>query len=498
MTVDADGNRASISLAGVYTLYYQYTQRQQMSLVSTSTAAYYGFTYDLNGNMTKQQDKLQGLDSTSFAYDALDRVTLCTQTGANDVSFAWSHYDYDLNNNIQDTYRDEQAGKGERFGYDYANQLSSAVYNADNVQTPNPTNYDRSVSYTCDALNRTSMNDNGAVTNYTPNGLNQLTAVTGMQSTYDQNFNQKKINGWVYTYDAARRVGNAANSATGHSTQFSYDGLNRCVQRVTDGVTTLITYDGWKPIAEWDGNGALVAWNIYGPDPDQILMRYRASDASYLHYHADQFGSVKFLLNSANTGIEKYTYDAFGAPKITDWAGNVRSDSAYGNRFMFTGREYLSTIGIYDYRNRMYSPLLGRFLQNDPLRFDAGDNNLYRYVGHNPVNKTDSSGLRCDPDSGICEDDGASWYPKEDWWEAWLVQWLWNRLFPPAAPKPPPIPEPPVGPYQPPPTVQGPGGGIFDGNGNPLPDGTGTWGGTYMPGTLLQRLSDDAPSKNPF
>ena len=392
MTVDVDGNRASISLAGVYTLYYQYTQRQQMSLVSTSTAAYYGFTYDLNGNMTKQQDKVQGLDSTNFTYDALDRVTLCTQTGANDVSFATSHYDYDLNNNIQDTYRDEQAGKGERFGYDYANQLTSAVYNADNVQTPNPTNYDRSVSYTCDALNRTSMNDNGAVTNYTPNGLNQLTAVTGMASTYDQNFNQKKINGWVYTYDAARRVGDATNSTTGHSIQFSYDGLNRCVKRVTDGVTTLITYDGWKPIAEWDTAGTRTAWNMYGPGPDQILMRYRASDASYLHYHADQFGSVKFLLNSANTGIEKYTYDAFGAPKITDWAGNVRTDSAYGNRFMFTGREYLSTIGIYDYRNRMYSPLLGRFLQTDPLGFDAGDNNLYRYCGNNPVNLSDPDG----------------------------------------------------------------------------------------------------------
>ena len=35
--------------------------------------------------MTKQQDKVQGLDSTNFTYDALDRVTLCTQTGANDV-----------------------------------------------------------------------------------------------------------------------------------------------------------------------------------------------------------------------------------------------------------------------------------------------------------------------------------------------------------------------------------------------------------------------------
>ncbi len=249
------------------------------------------------------------------------------------------------------------------------------------------------------------MNDNGAVTSYTPNGLNQLTAVTGMASTYDQNFNQKKINGWVYTYDAARRIGDATNSTTGHSIQFSYDGLNRCVKRVTDGVTSLITYDGWKPIAEWDTDGTRTAWNMYGPGPDQILMRYRASDASYLHYHADQFGSVKFLLNSANTGIEKYTYDAFGAPKITDWAGNVRTDSAYGNRFMFTGREYLSTIGIYDYRNRMYSPLLGRFLQNDPLGFDAGDNNLYRYCGNNPTNASDPDGT-----DAIAQHDGGYIY----------------------------------------------------------------------------------------
>ena len=77
--------------------------------------------------------------------------------------------------------------------------------------------------------------------------------------------------------------------------------------------------------------------------------------------------------------LEKYTYDAFGTPKITDASGNVLAESAWDNRFMFTGREYLSTIGIYDYRNRMYSPLIGRFLQNDPLGFNAGDNNIYRY-----------------------------------------------------------------------------------------------------------------------
>ncbi len=377
--VDVDGNRTSLSLAGAYTLYYDYTQRQQLFHIrnnpTVGVGQWFGYTYDLNGNVTKRQDLVQGLDSTTFTYDALDRVTICGQTGANDVNFATSHYDYDLNNNIQDTYRDEQAGKGERFGYDYANQLTSTVYNADNVQTPNPTNWDRTVSYTCDALNRTSMNDNGAITNYMPNGLNQLTNVSGQASQYDSNFNQKKLGSWNYTYDAARRLTNATNISTGQTVLFYYDGLNRCVKRITDSVIKHITYDGWKPIAEWGGNGALVAWNVYGPGPDEVLMRYAPNlfPGVYLHYHADQFGSVKFILGTSNALLEKYTYDAFGSPKITDASGNVLTDSAYKNRFMFTGREYLSTIGIYDYRNRTYSPLLGRFLQVDPIGFDAGD-----------------------------------------------------------------------------------------------------------------------------
>jgi hypothetical protein len=34
-----------------------------------------------------------------------------------------------------------------------------------------------------------------------------------------------------------------------------------------------------------------------------------------------------------------------------------------------------------------------RFLQEDPVWFDAGDLNVYRYTGNNPVNATDPSGM---------------------------------------------------------------------------------------------------------
>jgi RHS repeat-associated protein len=37
----------------------------------------------------------------------------------------------------------------------------------------------------------------------------------------------------------------------------------------------------------------------------------------------------------------------------------------------------------------MFDPTIGRWLEMDPIEFDAGDANLYRYGGNNPKNATD-------------------------------------------------------------------------------------------------------------
>ena len=60
---------------------------------------------------------------------------------------------------------------------------------------------------------------------------------------------------------------------------------------------------------------------------------------------------------------------------------------------MFQGREWIGELGIYDYRHRYYQPALGRFLQSDPTGFDAGDMNLFRYCGDDPVDRSDPMGL---------------------------------------------------------------------------------------------------------
>jgi len=53
-----------------------------------------------------------------------------------------------------------------------------------------------------------------------------------------------------------------------------------------------------------------------------------------------------------------------------------------------------SELGLMLYRNRYYSTGLGRFINRDPIGYNAGDVNLYRYVGNMPGIWVDPLGLQ--------------------------------------------------------------------------------------------------------
>ena len=282
--------------------------------------------------------------------------------------------------------------KGERFNYDTASHLGTVVYNADQVWTGSPQNWTLRRDYYRGSgfLNWTSVNDNGTMaTAFESNDLNQYTRVNGQSVGYDGNFNVANYDGASLSYNANNQLMQAEKG--GKTVQFVYDGLGRCVWRAVNGAQTLLTYDEWNPILEWDGAGNFRA-NVYGARADEILFRWDSVSGGTI-YKQDWHGNIVALLDGNGNLVEKYTYDAFGVPTITDGGGNARTQTAIGNRFMFQGREWIPELGIYDYRHRMYQPQLGRFLQTDPTGFDAGDMNLFRYCGDDPVDRSDPTGL---------------------------------------------------------------------------------------------------------
>jgi RHS repeat-associated protein len=309
-----------------------------------------------------------------------------------------------------------ETGTGNRYGYDAEGQLTAASYRAATPEET-PSGALRTDSFTYDELgNRTGANrvaSRGQV-NFTrrDNGLNQYLNWTPSAIYYDDNFGSPYVSpgngvmmaeGWITaSFNALNQPMAIWSPAYGSNfLWFGFDPLGRCVKRwigtvtgvpVGSNPTTYFYYDGWNMVQE--GSSATVADRSYvhGGRVDEIV----ASKVGGLWYnhHYDAQGNCIMLTAGMPPGAiqEQYDYDAFGFPYFYNPNGNALL-SLPRTRFLFTGREWLSDLRIYDYRARQYQPELGRFLQPDPQEFGAGDYNLYRYCHNDPVNKTDPLGL---------------------------------------------------------------------------------------------------------
>ena len=205
----------------------------------------------------------------------------------------------------------------------------------------------------------------------------------------------KLRNGWSHSYDARGRV------TTRH-----------------DGSVTQTLREGWNLIEEWselgsrDIDGKAVRpsergrasqhrpdWSIQrcylqGANQNEMVVAFDGGVYSNQWYWQDGRGNTSHITGDNAYLLERYTYDLSGAPKFYDEWGNERfGGSVYDTRFLFAGSQYQPETGLYDMRNRFYSPTLNRFLQTDPIGFAGDALNLYRYCGDDPVDRSDPMGL---------------------------------------------------------------------------------------------------------
>ena len=92
-------------------------------------------------------------------------------------------------------------------------------------------------------------------------------------------------------------------------------------------------------------------------------------------------------------------------------------------RYTYAGYQTDTTTGLYYANARYYNPATGTWTSQDPLGFDAGDSNLYRYVNNGPTNGTDPSGQQYFLLRGIRTDEDAR---KVELWIAQLQSKIGN------------------------------------------------------------------------
>jgi RHS repeat-associated protein len=140
--------------------------------------------------------------------------------------------------------------------------------------------------------------------------------------------------------------------------------------------------DFCRPLRDADKNtGGKVLLDYMYLSPFSCPLVDDATGGLRLHRTYDSFGNI---IDETHYGADEYGYSytvGESDPEYVDLA------------FAYTGRLLDKATGLQNNLNRWYDASIGRWLSEDPIGFNAGDANLYRYVGNGPVNARDPSGL---------------------------------------------------------------------------------------------------------
>jgi len=394
-----------------------------------------GFAYDANGFLTNAT-AASGV-SSAYAADAhgrLKTISVARQQPAE--SILRLDYSYTPQGNVSCISGASGGPPFElRYGYDWANRLTSAqVLKPSGIST---------VGYQYDgAGNRTSetWSGSGAVQyRYDPgNYLKTRGAANYAWGPYGQLIS--KTEGAVttqYGYNAQRLM-NAVKVDGAATANYEYDALGRRVKAVEGGTTIVtlhsgndIVYEARKTLKQTQ-QGSIGAMAIGDPgippgeriepvpdpgDPpppppwlppppppppppapeyDVTVTCYLALNGKYLakivrensdpaqtyFLHADMVGSIRAITDSAGEVVARFEYEPFGL-----LAMSTGSMAAGAHRF--TGKPEDEATELYYFGARYYDPEVGRFISRDPAKDGL---NWYVYCLNSPLRYIDPDG----------------------------------------------------------------------------------------------------------
>ena len=397
---------------------YQYDSFNRLVSVNDAVGAT-AFAYDAGSRLTSLDGPWDN-DTLTYQYDALNRaVGIQPQAGqsltrafddlgrlqqvqAGSANFAYT-YTSAISPLVQQLTR--PSGAVTQYQYDSLNRLVAL----ENRQSSGQVITTHALTYNDqDQVSGETLSTDPAmggftqgVTGYAYNNVNQLLYTEDPNHTfgYDPAGNMtsgRTPEGYAYTaaFDGENRLRSIVytdNQGVAHKREFvyAYNGFLAILRTYTGTQLTeelRMVRNGFLPLQERNAANAIVreyAWgaNLGGGIGGLLAMRAASQDYAYLY---DTRGNVDAVIDSTQTAVASYRYDAFGRV--------MAKSGALDQSFQFSTKRYLADVGLNYYGYRFYSSAIGRWMSRDPLGEEGGIN-LYGFVLNDPVNGIDPFGL---------------------------------------------------------------------------------------------------------
>ncbi len=339
-------------------------------LDSISDAASIGpiveYNYDHGDRVISRE--YQNGTKTSYTYNANDWITELVHTKSDNSLIAGFGHGYDAEGNKIYEQKQHDSGRSEAYQYDDFYRLID--YKVGNLMGSTIALPLTQTQYDLDKLG----NWDKKIKNGTPeirehNSVNAITKIDAIPILNDNNGNLTQDERFRYGYDEENRLIKVIRRSDSLVVgQYRYDALSRRISKIaSSGEETRYLYDDARIIEEQNASNVTLATYVYGNYIDEVLNMNRGGQSYF--YHQNALWSVVAITNNVGNLVERYSYDAYGYPRITDASGLTSPSglpiSNVSNSFMFTGRQWDGESGLYSYRARFFDPLKGRFLQRD-------------------------------------------------------------------------------------------------------------------------------------